>query len=190
MKQHTIDSIRSGLLAKEFSAEELAKESLAFAEAENPKTNAYLTLLRRSCTGGGSRRGSRRLRLEKIRVHSRVFRSAVKDVIVTKGLRTTCAFEAARELHSAVRRHGGHPAGAKRAASLSARPTAMSSRWARRMRTRRSDRCATLWRWIGCLVDRAAARLRWWRRIQQWFRWVRIPAARFASLRRSAASRA
>ncbi|MEI9813818.1 MAG: hypothetical protein WDO18_14745 [Acidobacteriota bacterium] len=44
MTAHTIDSIRQGLLKKEFSAEELAKETLAYAEAENPKTNAYLTL--------------------------------------------------------------------------------------------------------------------------------------------------
>ena len=43
MTAQTIDSIRSGLLAKEFSAEELAKQALAFAEAENTKTNAYLT---------------------------------------------------------------------------------------------------------------------------------------------------
>ena len=40
----SIDSIRAGLLAKKFSAEELARQSLAFAETENPKTNAYLTL--------------------------------------------------------------------------------------------------------------------------------------------------
>ena len=43
MPAQTIDSIRSGLLAKEFSAEELTKQALAFAEAENTKTNAYLT---------------------------------------------------------------------------------------------------------------------------------------------------
>jgi Asp-tRNA(Asn)/Glu-tRNA(Gln) amidotransferase A subunit family amidase len=38
----TIDGIRKGLLAREFSATELAGEALRFAEAENPKTNAYL----------------------------------------------------------------------------------------------------------------------------------------------------
>ena len=43
LSHHTIDSIRAGLLAKEFSAEELTRAALAFAEAENPKTNAYLT---------------------------------------------------------------------------------------------------------------------------------------------------
>ena len=38
----TIDEIREGLLARRFRAEELAAEALSFAEAENPKTGAYL----------------------------------------------------------------------------------------------------------------------------------------------------
>ena len=38
----TIDSVREGLLARRFSARELAVEALRFAEAENPKTSAYL----------------------------------------------------------------------------------------------------------------------------------------------------
>ena len=38
----TIDSVREGLLARRFSAAELATEALRFAEAENPKTGAYL----------------------------------------------------------------------------------------------------------------------------------------------------
>ena len=33
---HSIDSIRAGLLKKEFSAEELARQSLADAEKQNP----------------------------------------------------------------------------------------------------------------------------------------------------------
>ena len=40
---HSISSIRAGLASKKFSAQELARQALAFAEAENPKTNAYLT---------------------------------------------------------------------------------------------------------------------------------------------------
>ena len=38
----SIQSIREGLLRKEFSAVEIAREALAYAERENPKTNAYL----------------------------------------------------------------------------------------------------------------------------------------------------
>jgi len=41
---HTIESIRAGLLDKKFSAVEIAGEALRVAEAENPKTNAYLIL--------------------------------------------------------------------------------------------------------------------------------------------------
>jgi aspartyl-tRNA(Asn)/glutamyl-tRNA(Gln) amidotransferase subunit A len=38
----TIDQVKQGLLARDFSAEELFTEALRFAQAENPKTNAYL----------------------------------------------------------------------------------------------------------------------------------------------------
>jgi len=37
---NSIDSIRADLLAKKISAEEIAREALKIAEAENPKTNA------------------------------------------------------------------------------------------------------------------------------------------------------
>src|SRR5260370_38675753 len=38
----TIDQVRHGLAAREFSAVELARSALEFAQAENLKTNAYL----------------------------------------------------------------------------------------------------------------------------------------------------
>ena len=85
----SIDSIRAGLLAKKFSAEELTRQSLAYAEAENPKTNAYLTLSPERALAaaravdakiaGGEDPGA----LAGVPI-------AVKDVIVTRGLRTTC----------------------------------------------------------------------------------------------------
>jgi aspartyl-tRNA(Asn)/glutamyl-tRNA(Gln) amidotransferase subunit A len=89
LEKHSIQSIRDGLLAKKFSASELTAETLAFAEAENPKTNAYLTF------------SADRARAAAADVDRKIAAGedpgalagvpiAVKDVIVTKGVRTTC----------------------------------------------------------------------------------------------------
>ncbi|MEX2261789.1 MAG: Asp-tRNA(Asn)/Glu-tRNA(Gln) amidotransferase subunit GatA [Bryobacteraceae bacterium] len=85
----TIGAVREGLLAREFSAVELVKEALRFAREENPKTNAYLTF------------SEDRALEQAARVDQTVARGgepgplagvplAVKDVIVTRGVRTTC----------------------------------------------------------------------------------------------------
>jgi aspartyl-tRNA(Asn)/glutamyl-tRNA(Gln) amidotransferase subunit A len=90
VKDHTIGSIREGLLKKEFSAEEFTRQALEHAEKENPKTNAFLTfssvramaaaeVIDRKIAAGEDPGA-----LAGVPV-------AVKDVIVTKGLRTTCA---------------------------------------------------------------------------------------------------
>ena len=86
----TMDQVRQGLAAKTFSAAELARASIEYAEAENPKTNAYLTFsperaLRAALAvdrkiAAGDHPGP----LGGVPI-------AVKDVILTKGVRTTCA---------------------------------------------------------------------------------------------------
>jgi aspartyl-tRNA(Asn)/glutamyl-tRNA(Gln) amidotransferase subunit A len=89
MTARTIQSIREGLLKKEFSAVEVAREALGYAERENPKTNAYLSF------------SSERAMEAAERVDRKIAAGddpgllggvpvAVKDVILTKGLRSTC----------------------------------------------------------------------------------------------------
>ncbi|HEY6342655.1 MAG TPA: Asp-tRNA(Asn)/Glu-tRNA(Gln) amidotransferase subunit GatA [Bryobacteraceae bacterium] len=86
----TIDSIRAGLLAKEFSAEELTRETLAKAEAGNSKTNAYLTLSPERALAQ-ARRVDEKLAAGEDPGPLAGVPVAVKDVILTRGLRTTCA---------------------------------------------------------------------------------------------------
>src|ERR1700748_3057144 len=85
----TIPEIRKGLLERQFSAKEVAEAALAYAQQENSKTNAFLTFS-----------AERTLRAAERVDHSIATNGyvgllagvpvAVKDVLVTKGIRTTC----------------------------------------------------------------------------------------------------
>jgi aspartyl-tRNA(Asn)/glutamyl-tRNA(Gln) amidotransferase subunit A len=86
----TIDSIRADLLAKKRSAEEIAREALTFAEAENPKTNAYLTFAPERALAA-ARAVDQKIAAGEDPGPLAGVPIAIKDVILTRGLRTTCA---------------------------------------------------------------------------------------------------
>jgi aspartyl-tRNA(Asn)/glutamyl-tRNA(Gln) amidotransferase subunit A len=86
----TIDSIRADLLAKKTSAEEIAREALQFAEAENPKTNAYLTFAPQRALAA-ARAVDQKIAAGEDPGALAGVPVAIKDVILTRGLRTTCA---------------------------------------------------------------------------------------------------
>jgi aspartyl-tRNA(Asn)/glutamyl-tRNA(Gln) amidotransferase subunit A len=88
--RHTIQSIQKGLRAKEFSATEIAREALEFAERENPKTNAYLIFSRERALAAAAEVDRKLASGEEPGALAGV-PVAVKDVILTKGVRTTCA---------------------------------------------------------------------------------------------------
>jgi aspartyl-tRNA(Asn)/glutamyl-tRNA(Gln) amidotransferase subunit A len=89
VKGHSIGSIREGLLSKQFSAEEFTRQALEHAEKENPKTNAYLTFSSARALAAAEAVDRRIAAGEDPGALAGV-PVAVKDVILTKGLRTTC----------------------------------------------------------------------------------------------------
>jgi len=84
-----IDEVKDGLRKRSFSATELAAEALRFAEIENSKTNAYLRLCPERALTAAARVDEKLARHEDAGALGGV-PIAVKDVIVTKGLKTTC----------------------------------------------------------------------------------------------------
>ncbi|HEX8984707.1 MAG TPA: Asp-tRNA(Asn)/Glu-tRNA(Gln) amidotransferase subunit GatA [Bryobacteraceae bacterium] len=85
----TVAQIREGLAARRFSAVELAREALRFAEAENPKTNAYLRFSPERALAAAARVDEKLARGEDPGALAGV-PLAVKDVIQTEGVVTTC----------------------------------------------------------------------------------------------------
>ena len=85
----TIEQVQTGLIGRKFSAVELAQSALEFAQAENPKTNAYLHFCSERALSAAER-VDRKLAAGDNPGPLAGVPIAVKDVIVTKGVRTTC----------------------------------------------------------------------------------------------------
>lgn len=90
IRELTVERVREGLLARRFSAVELAEAALEFAQAENPKTNAYLTFCPERALEA-ARRVDAKLAAGDDPGPLAGVPVAVKDVILTRGVRTTCA---------------------------------------------------------------------------------------------------
>jgi aspartyl-tRNA(Asn)/glutamyl-tRNA(Gln) amidotransferase subunit A len=85
----SIGAIRAGLAAKEFSAVEVAAAANRFAAAENSKTNGYLTLSAEEANAAAALVDEKLARGEDAGLLAGV-PVGVKDVLSTKGIRTTC----------------------------------------------------------------------------------------------------
>ncbi|HEY6443934.1 MAG TPA: Asp-tRNA(Asn)/Glu-tRNA(Gln) amidotransferase subunit GatA [Candidatus Acidoferrales bacterium] len=86
----TVASVRAALLAKKISARELATEFYGRIERHNPELNAFLTLSPERAYAQADRIDASVARGENLPPLAGV-PMAIKDVISTRGVRTTCA---------------------------------------------------------------------------------------------------
>jgi aspartyl-tRNA(Asn)/glutamyl-tRNA(Gln) amidotransferase subunit A len=90
LSEFSIGSIRDALLSRKFTASELATEALDYANTENPKTNAYLTFSSERALEA-ARNVDRKIAAGEDPGALAGVPIAIKDVILTREVRTTCA---------------------------------------------------------------------------------------------------
>lgn len=87
----TVREMREGLLSRKFSAVELTESMLQRVEATNPQLNSFITVCGNEARGA-ARQADERLRSDGERTPVLTgIPVAVKDMLLTKGVRTTCA---------------------------------------------------------------------------------------------------
>lgn len=86
----TVSAVREGLRQKRFSATELTQSAVQFAERENAATNAFLTFSAERALKAAARVDAELANSDGYVGALAGVPLAVKDVIVTKDLRTTC----------------------------------------------------------------------------------------------------
>ncbi len=89
-RELTIDSIREGLKNKRFSVRELVQEGLRAARDENASSGVFLSFCEEKALKDAGAVDRKLARGEDVGVLAGV-PTAVKDVIMTEGLKTTCA---------------------------------------------------------------------------------------------------
>jgi aspartyl-tRNA(Asn)/glutamyl-tRNA(Gln) amidotransferase subunit A len=109
-----IPEIASAVSRGDVSAEEIARESIASIEKENPRLGAFLAISAEQALSQAREVDKRRAAGERLGKLAGV-PIGLKDALCTRGTATTCASKILTRGASAVRRDGGDPAeGARR----------------------------------------------------------------------------
>jgi hypothetical protein len=173
----TIASVRDALASKKTSARELTKDFYAQIERRNPELNAFLALCPERAYAQADRvdaalgKGHPLPPLAGVPV-------AIKDVISTQGVRTTCG--------SKILETYTPPYDATAIERL-ARPTATNLPWVAPTRTQHTVQYGTRQLWIEFQAAQAAEQQQSWRLAWRSFRSVRTLEARLDSQARTAA---